>query len=92
MSLISEHGRKFIVTIYGMSLVAGLATLGMFLAADATFITATSGALGAMVATFCGANAVVSWSYARNDNSASTRNEVVERRAAGADDQTEPTG
>ena len=53
-----EHGRKFVLTVFGMVLVFILSLLGK---GDMDAITA----IGGMVLAFNGANSVVSWAYSR---------------------------
>ena len=77
-----ETGRKFWLTAGGMVMVFALALLGKL-------TDGASGALGALVLSFNGANAVVNWSYARS-SSASDSRAVSERRDAAAGIEPSP--
>lgn len=55
-------GRKFWITLLGMALVTVLP-----LASRSPDVGTAISAIGAMVLAFCGANAAVSWGYAKSD-------------------------
>lgn len=69
-----EGGRKFFVTLLGMGLVGALAVFG-----KTPNVSTGISAISAMVLAFCGANAAVSWAYARQDSSADSH-AIAERR------------
>lgn len=58
----SDPGRKFWITVLGIVVVSVLP-----LVRDTAAVGTAISAVGAMVLAFCGANAVVSWGYAKSD-------------------------
>lgn len=69
-----EGGRKFFVTLLGMGVVGLLSAF-----AKGAAVSSGISAISAMVLAFCGANAAVSWAYARQDSSAESH-AIAERR------------
>lgn len=82
----SVGGRKFTISMYGVTAVVLLAAIGA--TTSEAFI-----AIGTIVLSYCGGNAAVEWKHAGSSRTENTRvsQEIVERRALGAEDGSEPT-
>lgn len=66
MKPVMSHGRKFFVTVLGMTMVFTLSIGVMATKQSPTVVDAAAYALSAMVLCFCGANSAVSWSANRS--------------------------
>lgn len=76
--MIAKHGRKFALTSAGIVIASAMQAIALFRGGD---LNAYFGFMGAVVLAFNGANATVSWAYARTESMAEDK-EVVERRIA----------
>lgn len=97
--MIEEYGRKYTMTILGITCTVGLSVVGIALSAFVPAISATVGAvlpvvigaIAGMVATFVTGNAAVSFAYAKTDTTqASSSRAITDRRDAAAGVEPSP--